>query len=114
MALKSEEVDTENTGAGAGGGGMSMMSGFTQLGGAIHDDSLESMSYFQKMYADQAAKRRQDAIDAFNKKKVKFDMAATRRGQNMDALGVLAAGRQSAGMSASRRGMATAWGNSFK
>ena len=83
------------SGSDSGGGG-GMMDSFTTLGTKIHEDSLESMNYFQKLTADRLERERQAKLDAENKRQFNVGAGQTNRAQNMGGIAMLGQARQSA------------------
>jgi len=91
---------TTDSGSSSGGGGMM---GFDALGGAMHDDSIQSMEYFQQLGADIYDRNRQEKLDAYSAEMERKKMAQQNRLQNMAGLDFLAGQRQNAQVTANRR-----------
>lgn len=83
--------------------GTSMLDGFTTLGTKIHEDSLESMTYFQQLEKARRDRERQLMLDAQNKKQLGIQNAQTNRGQNLNAMTMLQNQRLGAQASANQR-----------
>jgi hypothetical protein len=103
VETKTREKQKVTTDSGSSGGGMDMMSGFTTLGTKIHEDSLESMQYFQDLEAARRERERQQKLDNFQMKQTGIENAQQNRAQNMEGLNFLAGQRLGAQTMANRR-----------
>jgi hypothetical protein len=80
-----------------------MLSGFTTLGTKIHEDSLESMTYFQQLEAARRERERQAMLDEEEKRQFNVTAGQTDRQQNMMGIGMLAEQRGAADTNARLR-----------
>jgi hypothetical protein len=116
MAVRqAQEEDTrpQNYGKGGGGGGMDMMSGFTNLGDKIQNNSLSTMSWFEsaelKKRADTAQK--QEANE--DRRRWEEENRQRNRGQNFNGLQMLAGQRENANANVGKGAFKIALKNSF-
>ena len=102
---RSTDLGGSSSGASSGEGGSSgasMLSGFTTLGTKIHEDSLESMSYFQQLEAARRDRERQIQMDMENRRQRGLQNAQTNRGQNLSGIEILQGQRDRAQKNANR------------
>ena len=82
---------------------MDMLSGFTTLGTKIHEDSLESMTYFQQLEAARRERERQARLDAEDRRQFNVTSGQRDRELGMEGIGMLAEQRQAADKNARLR-----------
>jgi len=81
---------------GSSAGSVEMLDAFTQLGTKIHEDSLESMNYFQALEKAKRDRERQQRLDAENTRRLNINAGISRRQQDLAGIGLLAELRRTA------------------
>ena len=79
------------------------MDSFSALGSQIHEDSLESMDYFQQLEQARRDRERQDRLDNDDRRKFKLGNAQINRRQNLAGMDMLSQQRAGAQSAANRR-----------